>query len=114
MQPQGSSQDNERALRYYKKDQLFACLVKIVEALACLHEQLGAYHLYMKPDNILVLEKDRGASTPGRQDRYELIWKLSDFGLAEKQIARQSAYPADSSYTPSILSTIRSLICDSD
>jgi serine/threonine protein kinase len=98
--------DSERAKRYSKKSELLACHVGIVEALECLHDQLKTFHLDIKPDNILIFEKYRGTAGPGKQDIYELTWKLSDFGLAKKKQAREDLYLADRSTNPSVSSTL--------
>jgi len=65
---------------------LLASLVDIVEALECLHDKLETLHLDIKPDNILIFETRSGS---GDEEQYELIWKLSDFGLARKKAAKK-------------------------
>ncbi|KAJ8115226.1 hypothetical protein OPT61_g3077 [Boeremia exigua] len=89
--------DNERAMTYTSKNVLFAKLVDTIEALAYLHDKLSILHLDIKPDNILVFEGS------------EMIWKLSDFGLARKRKAKartglggrsSSHYPTKSSGLP--------------
>ncbi|KAI4611677.1 hypothetical protein J4E83_007927 [Alternaria metachromatica] len=65
---------------------LLASLVDIIEALECLHDKLETLHLDIKPDNILIFETRSGS---GDQEHYELIWKLSDFGLARKKAAKK-------------------------
>jgi serine/threonine protein kinase len=90
------------------KKGLFACLVDIVEALACLHDKLGTFHLDIKPDNILIFkkQKDPGLTGPDLKERYELIWKLSDFGLARKKKARSKAGITNSSAPNSMSSKV--------
>jgi serine/threonine protein kinase len=81
--------DERRARTYTTKSLLLARLIDIVEALACLHDNLKTMHLDIKPDNILVFEKGTSHSDNQNQDQHELIWKLSDFGLARKMGASQ-------------------------
>ncbi|RMZ72167.1 serine threonine kinase [Pyrenophora seminiperda CCB06] len=102
--------DERRARTYTAKSLLLERLVDIVEALACLHDNLKTLHLDIKPDNILVFEQGLSRSDNQNQDQHELILKLSDFGLARKigagprtghnmidrsdQLSRSSATPA--------------------
>ncbi|KAH7070306.1 kinase-like domain-containing protein [Paraphoma chrysanthemicola] len=101
--------DERRARTYTTKSLLLARLVEIVEALACLHDNLKTMHLDIKPDNILVFEKGSSRSDIQNPDQRQLIWKLSDFGLARKFGSRQrsghnrietSDLPSRSSATP--------------
>jgi len=78
--------DRNRAQKDILPSRLLASLVDIVEALECLHNKLETYHLDIKPDNILIFETYSGSKS---QDQYELTWKLSDFGLAGKKIAKK-------------------------
>ena len=77
---------------------LLANLVDIIEALACLHDKLNTLHLDIKPDNILIFKKQVEG---GSENEFELVWKLSDFGLARKKEAKQRAASAQTSTTTS-------------
>jgi serine/threonine protein kinase len=101
--------DERRAETYTNKSLLLARFVKLVEALACLHENLRTMHLDIKPDNILVFEKGSSRPDTQNQDQRELVWRLSDFGLARKFGASQRSghnrihlgdQPSRSSATP--------------
>lgn len=99
--------DENRARAYKTKSLLLERLVDIVEALACLHHNLKTLHLDIKPDNILVFE--RGLSRPDNNDHdeHELIWKLSDFGLAREKDARpRPGYGPHSNYYASLSSSV--------
>ncbi|KAI4667245.1 uncharacterized protein J4E79_001930 [Alternaria viburni] len=80
---------------------LFASLVGIVEALECLHDKLETLHLDIKPDNILIFENHSGG-----EKQYELIWKLSNFGLARKEDTKQRAVSARPGSASSQASTV--------
>jgi serine/threonine protein kinase len=80
--------DERRARRYRTKNTLFAKVVDIVEALAYLHHHLTILHLDIKPDNILVFERGSSHQDIENEDGQELVWKLSDFGIARKKNAR--------------------------
>jgi serine/threonine protein kinase len=77
--------DERRHAKYSTRSVLFSKLVDISEALAYLHHHLDILHLDIKPDNILVFEK--GTSRQDNEDGAgdELVWKLSDFGLARNK-----------------------------
>ncbi|KAB2104180.1 hypothetical protein AG0111_0g7368 [Alternaria gaisen] len=77
--------DERRHAKYSTRSVLFSKLVDITEALAYLHHHLDILHLDIKPDNILVFEK--GTSRKDNEDGAgdELVWKLSDFGLARNK-----------------------------
>ncbi|OWY51809.1 hypothetical protein AA0114_g7935 [Alternaria tenuissima] len=77
--------DERRHAKYSTRSVLFSKLVDVTEALAYLHDHLDILHLDIKPDNILVFEK--GTSHQDNEDGAgdELVWKLSDFGLARKK-----------------------------
>jgi serine/threonine protein kinase len=97
--------DERRASIYTTKSLLLGRLVDIVEALACLHNNLKTLHLDIKPDNILVFEKGSSSWENQNQDQRELVLKLSDFGLARKIDGRKrtgynSIEPSRSSATP--------------
>lgn len=81
--------DERRARVYTKQSLLLARLVDLVEALAVLHDSLGTLHLDIKPDNILVFERGSSSSDNQNQDQDELVFKISDFGLARKIGTRQ-------------------------
>ncbi|KAF2129635.1 kinase-like protein, partial [Dothidotthia symphoricarpi CBS 119687] len=98
--------DEDRAKKYLRKGLLLASLVDIVEALACLHDKVQTFHFDIKPDNILIFERDLSRSTSGNQSHHELIWKLSDFGLARKKAARQRVSIASGSAATSVSSTL--------
>jgi serine/threonine protein kinase len=102
---------------YTTKSLLLTRLVDVIEALACLHDNLETLHLDIKPENILVFEKHpSGSEKEDREEldqeqqqeqKAELIWKLSDFGLARKREARQRTdYRVHSSYHSSQPSTL--------
>ncbi|KAH6629839.1 kinase-like domain-containing protein [Boeremia exigua] len=74
--------NQHRADVYSTKSILLASLTDVVDAVACLHDNLDVLHLDIKPDNILVFE--RGASHPDNQAYDQLVFKISDFGLARK------------------------------
>ena len=76
-----------------KASRLLGSLVNIVEALACLH-RLKTFHLDIKPDNILIFKRQVEC---GSETETELVWKLSDFGLARKKEAKQDAASAQAS-----------------
>jgi len=78
--------NRSRAREDILPSRLLASLVDIVEALECLHDKLETLHLDIKPDNILIFETYSGSE---RSKRYELVWKLSDFGLARKKAAKK-------------------------
>ncbi|KAF3034334.1 hypothetical protein E8E12_005849 [Didymella heteroderae] len=98
--------DEKRAQRYLRKNVLLAGLVDVVEALECLHEKVHTFHFDIKPDNILIFEKKVQGPESEVPDQYELIWKLSDFGLARKKVASQKASMSSGSATPSVSSTL--------
>ena len=75
-------------MRYRKRNVLFAKLVDIVEALAYLHYNLNILHLDIKPNNILVFERGSSRQDTENEDEEELLWKLSDFGLAREKNAK--------------------------
>ncbi|CAN9155907.1 unnamed protein product [Alternaria alternata] len=77
--------DERRHAKYSTRSVLFSKLVDISEALGYLHHHLKILHLDIKPDNILVFEK--GTSRQDNEDGAgdELVWKLSDFGLARNK-----------------------------
>ncbi|KAI4605047.1 hypothetical protein J4E80_010730 [Alternaria sp. BMP 0032] len=78
--------NRNRAREDILPSRLLASLVDIVEALECLHDKLETLHLDIKPDNILIFETYSGSEG---SKRYELSWKLSDFGLARKKAAKK-------------------------
>ena len=80
--------DERQAVRYRKRNVLFENLVDIVEALAYLHYNLNILHLDIKPDNILVFERESSRQDTENEDEKKLVWKLSDFGLARKKNAK--------------------------
>lgn len=104
-------EDSRCAEIYTTKSLLLSRLVDIVEALECLHDNLKTLHLDIKPDNILVFEKGSSRSDNENRDENELIWKLSDFGLARKKDAAQRTdhrvHPSYYSSQPSTLPATR-------
>lgn len=77
--------DERRHAKYSTRSVLFSKLVDISEALAYLHHHLDILHLDIKPDNILVFEKGRSRQDNEDGAGDELVWKLSDFGLARNK-----------------------------
>jgi serine/threonine protein kinase len=96
-------ESERRAQTYRKQSQLLARLVDLVEALAVLHKSLKTLHLDIKPDNILVFESGSSRSDNQNRDTDQLVFKLSDFGLARKIGTRQRTghNQINSSYQPS-------------
>ncbi|KAF2438507.1 kinase-like protein, partial [Karstenula rhodostoma CBS 690.94] len=101
--------DEECYRIFTDKSPVLAGLVDIVEALHCLHEHLGFFHLDIKPENILVfVEPESVHSGSNHEEGRKLIWKLSDFGLArEKGSTRErTGHRLSSSYYSSQPSTL--------
>jgi serine/threonine protein kinase len=92
---------SNRAQKDIMPSGLLISLVDIVEALECLHDKLETLHLDIKPDNILIFENHSGSDK-----QYELVWKLSDFGLARKKEAKQRAASKQNSTATSRASTL--------
>lgn len=82
---------------YPKQATLLAHLTDVVGALQCLHENLDIYHFDIKPENILVFKKGSTQDGAPHQGYEDLVWKLSDFGLADKVKRRRRRYHTDPS-----------------
>lgn len=95
--------NQDLAQGYFSQPCLLASLVDIIGALECLHDKLKAVHLDVKPDNILIFGNHVGHD---KKDQYDLIWKLSDFGLARKKEAKQNHRSAQTSKNISLASTL--------
>lgn len=81
-------QDAQRFRIYTKKSILIEKLVDIVEALEFLHDKLEVIHLDIKPENILVFEKESSRQDNDNRDQSKLALKLTDFGLSRKRYGK--------------------------
>ena len=77
-------QDAQRYRIYTKKSILIEKLVDIVEALEFLHVKLKVIHLDIKPENILVFEKESSRQDNENRDQSKLALRLTDFGLSRR------------------------------
>jgi serine/threonine protein kinase len=68
---------------------LLAKFGDIVDALAFLHDSLKTVHLDIKPDNIIISGHEASRSLSKAHNDNNLIWRLSNFGLARKLGASQ-------------------------
>ena len=93
------------------KAMVFGQCIGLAGALAFLHndlflntcssEQLQCYHLDLKPQNILVFERDE---PHGPQGNY--IWKISDFGISKIKHCKRRGSNDPSSHPVSLLDMI--------
>ena len=94
-----------------QKAMVFGQCIGLAGALAFLHndlflnasssEQLQCYHLDLKPQNILVFERDE---PNGRHGNY--IWKISDFGISKIKHCKRRGSNESSSHHVSFLEMI--------
>lgn len=82
-------QDSQRYITYTKKSILIGRLVDVVEALKFLHVELSVMHLDIKPENILVFEKESSRPDNDNLDQNELALILTDFGLSRETKGRE-------------------------
>lgn len=92
LKDQGYFRNYFRTYGTAKNAALLTHLTGIVGALQCLHVNLDTYHFDIKPENILVFEEELGPDESEHEGYAGLIWKLTDFGLAEKVEKRRQRY----------------------
>ncbi|CAI9637744.1 hypothetical protein GT037_008730 [Alternaria burnsii] len=85
--------DEKRGLKSWTSSLLLTNLVGLVQALACLHDNLDTLHLDIKPDNILVFDRPPIQLEDGTLQEAKFEWKISDFGLARKRHAKERTGP---------------------
>lgn len=103
--------DENMSMLPKQKAMVFGQCIGWAGALAFLHknlflnvstsEQLQCYHLDLKPQNILVFERDE---PNGRQGNY--IWKISDFGISKVKYCKRHGSKELSSQHVSFLEMI--------
>ena len=91
-----------------QKAMVFGQCIGLAGALAFLHhdlflndcssEQLQCYHLDLKPQNILLFERDESHDRHGNY-----IWKISDFGISKVKHCKRRASNESSSHNVSFL-----------
>jgi serine/threonine protein kinase len=77
-------QDAQRFRTYTRKSILVEKLVDIVEALKFLHGELHVIHFDIKPENILVFEKESSQTDRDSLGQKKLALVLTDFGLSRE------------------------------
>ena len=103
--------DEKMSMLPTQKAMVFGQCIGLAGALAFLHndlflnasssEQLQCYHLDLKPQNILVFEKDE---PNGQHGNY--IWKISDFGISKIKHCKRQDSNESSSHHVSFLEMI--------
>ena len=103
--------DENNSNLHTQKATLFGQCIGLAGALAFLHndlflnsgsgEQLQCYHLDLKPQNILVFERDEPHGPHGNY-----IWKISDFGISKIKHCKRRGSNESSSHPVSFLEMI--------